>query len=234
MLYNGMLAPLKNYAIKGVIWYQGESNRGEHELFERLNPEFIAMLRRMWCNNELPFYYVQIASFKYGGSDKFEGALIREAQAKIQKDIPYTGMAVAMDCGNEGCIHPAKKKPVADRLAYLALEKTYGKGGFDASAPLYVSHEIKGNKVLVTFSAETLGVGPKGENLEGFEVAGEDRKFYPAAAKVGRTCNVIEVVSDSVAAPVAVRYGFRNYCNVSVYNTFGIPASPFRTDDWAE
>jgi sialate O-acetylesterase len=144
MLYNGMLAPLKNYAIKGVIWYQGESNIGEAELYSRLNPEFISMLRRLWCNNELPFYYVQIAPFRYSDSDNIEASLIREVQAKIQKEIPYTGMVVSMDCGNEGCIHPAKKKPVA------------------------------------------------------------------------------------------VRYGFRNHCAVSVYNTFGIPASPLRTDDWTE
>lgn len=234
MLYNGMLAPLKNYGIKGVIWYQGCSNRGAAELYSRLHPEFVKMLRRMWCNNELPFYYVQIASFKYDGADKIEGALIREAQMKNLKEIPHSGMVVTMDCGDEGCIHPAKKKTVGDRLAYLALEKTYGLAGFESSAPLYVSHEIKGNTAFVKFSAEDWGIGPKGHELEGFELAGEDRKFYKARAKVGKARDIVEVVSDSVAVPVAVRYAFRNCSPVSVYNTYGIPASPFRTDDWEE
>ena len=236
MLYNGMLAPLKNYGIKGVIWYQGCSNRGEAELYSRLHPEFVKMLRRMWCNNELPFYYAQITGFKYSGSQNIEAALIREAQLENSKIIPYSGMIVSMDCGDEVCIHPGRKKPVGDRFAYLALQKTYGMSGFDPVAPLYESHEIKGNVVYVKFTKTMWGgVGHRGYNLEGFELAGEDRKFYPAEAyNNSKDSHIIEVKSDMVPNPVAVRYAFRNYSPVSIYNTFGIPASPFRTDNWDE
>ena len=236
MLYNGMLAPLKNYGIKGVIWYQGCANKGEAELYSRLQPEFVKMLRRMWCNNELPFYYAQIAGFQYTGSQNLEAALIREAQLENSKIIPFSGMIVSMDCSDETCIHPGKKKPVGDRFAYLALQKTYGMSGFDAVSPLYESHEIKGNVVYVKFTKTMWGgVGHKGKSLVGFELAGEDRKFYPAeACNHSKDSHVIEVKSDMVPVPVAVRYAFRNYAPVSIYNTFGIPASPFRTDDWDE
>lgn len=236
MLYNGMLAPLKNYGIKGVIWYQGCANKGEAELYSRLQPEFVKMLRRMWCNNELPFYYAQIAGFQYTGSQNLEAALIREAQLENSKIIPFSGMIVSMDCSDETCIHPGKKKPIGDRFAYLALQKTYGMSGFDAVSPLYESHEIKGNVVYVKFTKTMWGgVGHKGKSLVGFELAGEDRKFYPAeACNNSKDSHVIEVKSDMVPVPVAVRYAFRNYAPMSIYNTFGIPASPFRTDDWDE
>ena len=235
MLYNGMLAPLQNFGIKGVIWYQGCSNRGFAELYSRFQPEFVKMLRKMWNNEELPFYYAQITSYKYSGSENIEAALIREAQAENSKIIPYSGMAVTMDCGDEFVIHPPKKKPVGDRLAYLALQKTYGMNGFDAVPPMYESHNIKGNMVYVKFT-ETLwgGVGLRGRNLEGFELAGSDRKFYPAEAYCDKDRHTIVVKSDMVPEPVAVRYAFHNVAPVSVYNTFGIPASPFRTDDWDE
>ena len=233
LLYNAMLAPLKNFNIRGVIWYQGCSNRGFADLYARLQPEFVKMLRGMWGNTELPFYYTQIAPFKYSGVDGFEAALIREAQLKNLAEIPHSGMAVTMDCGDEFCIHPSKKKPVGDRLAFLALQNTYGLTGFDAAAPVYESHEIKGSKVYVTFTGTELGVGPKGHSLDGFELAGEDRKFYKAEAYVSKE-RTVEVKCDSVKNPVAVRYAFHNVAPVSVYNTYGIPASPFRTDNWNE
>ena len=181
----------------------------------------------------MPFYYTQIAPFKYSGVDGLEAALIREAQLKNLAEIPHSGMAVTMDCGDEFCIHPSKKKPVGDRLAFLALQNTYGLTGFDAAAPVYESHEIKGSKVYVTFTGTELGVGPKGHSLDGFELAGEDRKFYKAEAYVSKE-RTVEVKCDSVKNPVAVRYAFHNVAPVSVYNTYGIPASPFRTDNWNE
>lgn len=232
VLYNGMIAPLKNYHFKGVLWYQGCANRNDAELYSRLQPEFVSMLRDIWTNDTLPFYYVQIASYRYKGKDKFEAALVREAQAENLTEIPYSGMVVSMDCGDEGCIHPARKKPVGDRLAYLALQKTYGMSGFDAIAPMYESHRVEGAKVFVKFTDSEMGVGPQGRDLVGFELAGEDRVFYSATAKTTKDANVIVVTSDMVPAPVSVRYAFRNHSEVSVYNAFGIPASPFRTDDW--
>ena len=235
MLYNGMLAPLKNYGIKGVIWFQGCSNRGQADLYSRLQPEFVKMLRRMWNNEELPFYYAQITAYKYSGSENFEAALIREAQAENSKIIPHSGMIVTMDCGDETVIHPSKKKPVGDRFAYLALQKTYNMTGFDAVSPMYESHTIEGDAVHVKFTEPLWGgVGYIGKDLAGFELAGEDRKFYPATASCGKDRHIIVVKSDSVPVPVAVRYAFHNYAPVSVYNTYGIPASPFRTDNWEE
>ena len=232
VLYNGMLAPLVNYKVKGFIWYQGCSNRNDAELYSRLQPAFVNMLREIWHDESLPFYYVQLASYKYTGKDKFEGALVREAQAKNLSEIPHSGMVVAMDCGDEGCIHPARKKPVGDRLAYLALQKTYGITGFDAISPMYESHRIEGDKVYVKFKDSEMGVGPQGRNLEGFEVAGEDRVFYPAKARTTKDCNVLVISSEKVLEPTAVRYAYRNHSVISVYNAFGIPASPFRTDTW--
>lgn len=231
MLYNGMIAPLRNYVFKGVIWYQGCSNVGTPDLYRRLQPVFVNMLREMFNAPTLPFYYVQIAPFKYKGFNATDAAFIREAQTKALKTIPNSSMVVSMDCGDPLCIHPAKKKPVGDRLAFLALQKTYGMGGIKAEAPLYESHEIVGNKVNVTFDSM---IGPRGPMLEGFEVAGDDKVFYPADAKVGKTGKLVIVHSDKVEAPVAVRYAFKNVSPASVYNMFGIPASPFRTDDWTE
>ena len=232
MLYNGMLAPLKDYLVKGVIWYQGCANTDNAELYYRLQPAFVNMLREMWANTSLPFYYVQIAPYKYSGYDNIEAALLREAQTEALKVIPHSGMVVTMDCGEPRCIHPAKKKVVGDRLAYLALQKTYGMRGIDAITPLYESHEISGDKVFVRFTETIMGVGPLGRNLEGFEVAGCDRVFYPATAHPTKDGLKIVVSSKFVKEPVAVRYIFKNYAEASVFNTFGIPASPFRTDDW--
>lgn len=234
LLYNGMLAPLKNYKVKGFLWYQGCNNRNNAELYSRLQPAFVGMLREMWHDETLPFYYVQLASYKFTGKDKSEGALVREAQAKNLSEIAHSGMVVGMDCGDEGCIHPARKKPIGDRLAYLALQKTYGMTGFDAISPMYESHRVENSKVYVKFTDSEMGVGPQGRNLKGFELAGEDKVFHPAQARTTKDCNVIVISSEHVADPVAVRYAFRNHSEVSVYNAFGIPASPFRTDDWQE
>ena len=232
MLYNGMLAPLKNYKVKGFLWYQGCNNRNNAELYSRLQPAFVKMLREVWNDDTLPFYYVQLASYRFTGKDKFEGALVREAQARNLSAIPYSGMVVSMDCGDEGCIHPAKKKPIGDRLAYLALQKTYGMTGFDATSPMYESHRVDEGKVYVKFTVSEMGIGPQGRNLTGFEIAGEDRVFYPAKARTTRDGSVLVVSSEQVPEPVAVRYAFRNHSEISVYNAFGIPASPFRTDTW--
>lgn len=232
LLYNGMLAPLQNYAIKGFVWYQGCADIDNSELYSRLFPSFVNMLRSMWKNETMPFYYVQIAPFQYSGNDNIEAAKIREVQMKGLETIPNSGMVVTMDCGDEFGIHPGKKKPVGDRLAYLALQKTYGIKGIDAMAPIYKSHKIKGDKVYVTMTCSPRGVGPKGHSLEGFEIAGEDKVFYPAEAMIRSDVGVVEVKSDSVKNPIAVRYAFKNVAPASMFSTYGIPASPFRTDNW--
>ena len=144
-------------------------------------------------------------------------------------------MAVTHDIGEEVCIHPAKKKEVGDRLAYLALSKKYGQRFFDADPPIAESFDFVDGKAIVTFKVSKLGLAPIKKDLEGFEVAGEDKIFYPAVARVSTTdYRIVEVSSPEVPNPVAVRYGMHNWSRASIFSHYGIPASPFRSDDWEE
>ena len=232
VLFNGMVSPIVPYTVKGFLLYQGEANKGSSELYGRLLPAYVEMMRNLWGNDALPFYYVQVAPFKYSGRSNYEGAMIREAQLKALDKIPHSGMVVTHDIGDEFCVHPAKKAQVGQRLALLALSKDYGLKGFDAESPVYKSMKVEGDEVTVTFKVSGKGVGPKGAALTGFEVAGEDRVFHPASAKV-KSVSELVVKSKHVSAPVAVRYGFHNAGDpATVFNSMGIPASPFRTDDW--
>ena len=142
-LYNSMVAPVIPYTVKGIIWYQGESNRKREKQYERLQPEFVGMLREQWGIGEIPFYYVQIAPYNYDNPMDNDGAKIREAQMKNLAAIPSSGMAVTLDIGDPDCIHPAKKKEVGHRLAYMALEKNYGFTMIDSYAPVYQSMEVR-------------------------------------------------------------------------------------------
>lgn len=233
MLYNAMIAPLVPYTVKGFLWYQGEANRIRPAQYQRLMPAFVQMLREKWGGKELPFYYVQIAPYSYGNSDLTGGsALLREAQMRNVNEIPSSGMAVTMDIGNENCIHPGQKAQVGERLAWLALANDYGMKGFEPNAPIYESMTVEGNRALLTFRTGRSTLAPLGDELPGFEVAGADRVFHPAKAKIEQGKGRLIVWSDEVAVPVAVRYAFRNYAEASLFNTFGIPASSFRTDDW--
>lgn len=230
-LYNSMVAPVIPYTVKGIIWYQGESNRKREKQYERLQPEFVGMLREQWGIGEIPFYYVQIAPYNYDNPMDNDGAKIREAQMKNLAAIPSSGMAVTLDIGDPDCIHPAKKKEVGHRLAYMALEKNYGFTMIDSYAPVYQSMEVRNGTAYLSFKAGRLGIGTRGRPLAGFEVAGADRIFHPAKAVI-RGGNTVEVRCDQVPEPVAVRYAFHNYAEASFINNFGIPASSFRTDDW--
>lgn len=232
MLYNTMVAPLENYNVKGFLWYQGESNRKNSELYRSLMKSYVEMMRQQWGSNELPFYYVQIAPYVYNGRDSIEAARLREVQLFNLKDIPNSGMVVTADIGDERCIHPAKKKEVGDRLAYLALKEQYGIKGIDPRSPIYKSIEIKGNRAIVTFHVDKNGIAPLGQPLSGFEIAGQDKVFYPADAMIDRSNGDVVVSCKSVSKPVAVRYGYKNSFQASLYNCYGIPASPFRTDNW--
>ena len=233
MLYNGMIAPLIPYTIKGFLWYQGETNRMRPVQYRRLMPAFVRMLREQWGLGEIPFHYVQIAPYSYGNPDLAGGsALLREAQMRNLEEIPASGMAVTLDIGNKDCIHPQQKKEVGERLAWLALAKNYGLKGFEPDTPIYQSMEIKENKAYLTFRTGKASLAPRGNLLGGFEVAGADRIFHPAKAWIETEKGRLVVTSDEVQKPVAVRYAFRNYAEASLFNTFGIPASSFRTDDW--
>lgn len=231
-LYNGMIAPLAPFTIKGFLWYQGESNRGRHAQYQALMPAFVKMLRAHWAQGELPFYYVQIAPYRYDGPDAASGALLREAQLRNLEDIPSSGMAVTLDIGDRNCIHPAKKQQVGTRLAWLALSKTYGMKGINADTPVYEKMEVTDGKAYLTFRAGREGLAPLGDKLAGFEVAGADRIFHPATAWIEKGKGRLIVTSDAVAEPVAVRYAFTNVPEASLFNSSGIPASSFRTDDW--
>ncbi|MVN20730.1 sialate O-acetylesterase [Mucilaginibacter sp. HMF7410] len=227
-LFNGMIAPLLNFDIKGFIWYQGESNRHEPQLYGKLFPVMVADWRRQWQQGELPFYFVQIAP--YGSADKSRsGPLLREAQLKAMSIIPNCGMASTMDVGMEKNIHYMNKTIPAHRLGYWALGKTYGIKGIGYNAPLYKSITIDGNKATLSFYfANYLTSFEKPLTL--FEIAGKDKIFYPAKAVLKGGQVIVE--SGQVKVPVAVRYAFKEFVVAELYNNDGLPASSFRTDNW--
>ncbi len=230
-LYNGMINPIAGYGIRGAIWYQGESNRNEPAQYQKLLPGLVEDWRTVWKSGELAFYYVQIAPFDYGPSG-LNSAFLREAQLKASTAIPGIGMACIMDTGEKDCIHPANKKAAGDRLAYQALVKTYGKKGFAGGGPVFKEMKIEGNQVKLTFDNAQNGLTSYGKPLNCFEIAGANKRFQTATAFV--TNNGITVFSPFVNEPVAVRYAFKDFIIGDLFNTEGLPASSFRTDDWEQ
>lgn len=227
-LFNGMIAPVAGYGIKGFIWYQGESNRHEPELYQKLFPAMVADWRAQWGLGDIPFYYVQIAPF--GSSDKTRsGPRLREAQLNAMNLIPNSGMVPAMDVGMENDIHFMDKTTLAQRLAYWALGKTYGIKGIQYFSPAYKSMTVEGGKAIVTFDHAPYLTSYR-KPLTLFEVAGEDKIFYPAKAEI--RANQVIVQSEKVNKPVAVRYAFKEWVKGELYNNDGLPASSFRTDNW--
>ena len=227
-LYNGMIHPLIPFGIKGVIWYQGEGNRSKPEQYARLFPALITNWRADFKQGDFPFYFVQIAPFVYSKNEN--ASFLRETQLKTMLTTKNTGMAVTMDIGEEYSIHPAEKQKVGERLGYWALAKTYEIKGIQYSGPIYKSMEVKESKALLSFEYAPSGLFSKDKKIEGFEIAGEDKVFYPASVKIVK--GQLEVWNDIVLKPVAVRYGWLNYIQGSLFNTFGLPASSFRTDTW--
>src|SRR5690554_1276320 len=228
VLYNAMLHPLIPYGIRGVIWYQGEGNRMNPEQYGRLFPAMITNWRQKWGIGEFPFYFVQIAPYKCDSGKN--SAELREAQLKTMLSVPNTGMAVTMDAGEYHTIHPGNKIAVGKRLAYWALAKTYHIEGIEYSGPVFKSMKVEDGKAVLDFDFAENGLTSLGKPMEGFSIAGNDQKFYPARALI-KGKNVI-VSSDSVPAPVAVRYGWENYLEGHLYNNAELPASSFRTDNW--
>lgn len=228
VLFNGMINPLVGYGMRGVIWYQGEHNRNEPENYVHYMKGIVENWRELWDIGEFPFYWCQIAPFGYHNS--LNTAFIREAQYKASTITPNTGMACLMDIGEESSIHPANKETVGDRLAYWALAKTYGMSGFAFSGPVYKKMEINGSTVKLAFNHAENGLTTFGKPLVNFTIAGEDKKFYPANATLTR--QGLFVSSPQVAIPVAVRYAWKDFVVGELFNTEGLPASSFRTDDW--
>lgn len=228
-LYNSMIHPLIPFSLRGVIWYQGESNCTKPEQYRTLFPAMINNWRTAWDIGEFPFYYVQIAPFSYK-REPVEVAFLREAQL-MALSVPNTGMAVTMDVGEVDNIHPREKKPVGERLALLALARTYGKKDLVDSGPLYKSHKISRDEVSLEFSHVGGGLTSRdGEALTHFTIAGKDKKFVPAEAVISG--NSIIARSEDVRKPVAVRFGWGNADTPNLMNKEGLPSSSFRTDDW--
>jgi sialate O-acetylesterase len=244
--FNGMIAPLVPYAIRGVIWYQGENNGGRGIEYRELFPRLIEDWRNQWTKSggaDFPFLFVQLPCNGKDSTPVAESGWpwLREAQLMTLK-VPRTGMAITIDIGDPNNVHPADKIDVGQRLALVAKKLTYGENVV-ASGPLFKKMEIDGGKVRVQFtetgSRLTIGQQPwcaKGmtpfpkDKLIGFFIAGDDKKWIEADASIDGD-NVI-VSSAQVPKPVAVRYGWANSPRCNLYNKEGLPASPFRTDDW--
>lgn len=226
-LYNGMIAPLVPYGIRGAIWYQGESNNGEGMLYHEKMKALISGWRSLWDNPEMPFLFVQLAPFRYGG-EPTRLPEIWEAQTATLA-VPHTGMAVTVDISNITDIHPRNKQDVGKRLALWALADTYGKSGIVYSGPLYKAMKVEGSKIRISFDHVGGGlVSRDGQPLSRFTIAGEDGQFVDAQAEIdGET---VVVHADGVAAPKAVRFGWHQEAEPNLSNKEGLPASPFRTD----
>ena len=231
-LFNGQVAPLVPFTFKGMIWYQGEANRGRAEQYIRLQKEYVEMMRRLFNNPDAPFYFVQIAPYPYDAPDDWTSGYFCEAQRKSLDVIPHIGMAATVDIGEYGTIHPCKKKEVGSRLAYLALVNDYGLKGVSPVSPTYESVKFEDGKAFVQFKVDHRLLSPIGTDLGGFEIAGEDKVFHPADAMISGWSGVVVVSSPDVPEPKAVRYCFRNWGVGTLFNNYGIPVGPFRTDDW--
>lgn len=231
VLYNAMIHPLIPYAIKGAIWYQGESNADRAYQYRELFPLMISDWRKNWGRGNFPFYFVQLANFMKPDQQPAESAWaeLREAQ-KMTLSLPNTGMATAIDIGDENDIHPKNKQEVGRRLALIALANLYGEN-VAWSGPVYKSYKTDGNKIRLSFSHTDKGLQAKGsDTLKGFAIAGSDHKFYWATAAISG--NEVVVSSPQVTDPVAVRYAWGNNPQANLCNAAGLPAPPFRTDDW--
>ena len=226
-LFNGMIAPLVPFALRGVIWYQGESNTGNPTLYRRLFPLMIANWRSAFRLESMPFYYVQIAPYAYEPPTRSE--LLREVQLQCL-DVKNSGMAVTLDIGNAHNIHPANKQAVGNRLALWALAKTYGKS-LQYSGPLYRSMKKEKKRIVLSFdnTGSNLVLRPDDAG-NGFQVAGKDRVFRDARVEV--RAMKLAVWHPNIPAPEAVRYGFSNTPPATLFNSSGLPAPSFRTDDW--
>ncbi len=225
VLYNAMVAPLLNYKIKGVIWYQGESNAQRAWQYRRLFPAMIENWRSDWVQkNDFPFYFVQIAPHRSQNPE------IREAQLMTLQNTPNTGMAVTTDIGDSTNIHPTNKQEVGRRLSFWALSNDYGFHDLVFSGPVYENVVFDGRKAIISFKHTGGGLVVKGDSLTHFTMAGADAVFHPANAHIEG--DKIVVTCNEVDRPESVRFAWNYFPVHNLYNKEGLPASPFRTDDW--
>lgn len=226
-LFNGMVAPAVSFSMKGVIWYQGESDSGPERapMYSKVFPKLISDWRAHWREGDFPFLYVQISSFKSNATETWP--IIREAQLRTLA-LTNTGMAVTIDIGNPDNVHPANKQAVGDRLALAARAIAYGEH-IEYSGPLFRQTSTENSGIRVWFDHVDGGLVAKGGELQGFEIAGEDHHFIPATARIdGQT---VLVTSPQVSRPEYVRYGWANAPTVNLFNSIGLPASPFTSEE---
>jgi sialate O-acetylesterase len=229
VLYNGMIAPLIPFSIKGAIWYQGESNLDKADEYKTLFPTMIGDWRQRFGQGDFPFLFVQLAPYKYDGSTRL--AELWDSQLKSLASTKNTGMCVTTDIANIKDIHPRNKQEVGKRLGLWAMANTYGRSDLVYSGPLYDSYDVEGNKIRIKFKHASIGLAAKDDKpLTHFQIAGEDQKFVDAKAEIDG--DTIVVSSDAVQKPVAVRFAWSPIAEPNLFNKAGLPASPFRTDDW--
>lgn len=236
LMYNGMLKPLQNYTIKGIIWYQGCSNVGRHETYAQRLANMVDLWRKEWGLGEIPFYYAEITPYTYDKPEQAgKAAYLREAQFKAQSLIPNSAMTSTNDLVEpyERYInHPRNKQAVGLRLSLLALNLTYGQKQLMCFGPQYKSWTDKGNEAWISFDHVEMGIC-RNYDIQGFEVAGEDRVFYPAdSVWLHLDTNEVVVSSRKVSKPVAVRYCFHDFQPGNLIGVNELPLVPFRTDDW--
>ncbi|PTQ97888.1 sialate O-acetylesterase [Mucilaginibacter yixingensis] len=229
-IYNGMIAPLMGYSMAGVIWYQGEQNRFNYYSYPALQTAMVTAWRKGWESGDWPFYYVQIAPMRYPVLQQTLAPRMREAQLKITQTLANSGVAIAIDAGEEHNIHPANKTIIARRLAYWALGANYQKKGITYKNPRFDTLVVDKDTARVKFADAPNGLTTFGKNITQFEIAGSDKVFYPATAVL--RANTVNVHSDSVKHPVAIRYAFKDWATGELYSTDGLPVSSFRTDNW--
>ncbi len=232
-IYDGMIAPLMPFAIKGAIWYQGESNEARAEQYNILLPTMIRSWREKWGEGNFPFGIIQLPNYRAPKDEPVDEpwSFIREAQRRTSLNTVNTGLIVTIDIGEANDIHPKNKLDVGLRMSRWALKEAYK---FKlTNSPVFKSYVIKGNKIELTF--DDVGTGlkiKKGDKLQEFAIAGYDQKFVWAEARIGGK-NKVEVWSDKIVSPKAVRYAFNNNPrNPNLTNDSGLPGSPFRTDNW--
>lgn len=229
-LFNGMILPFAPGAIRGVIWYQGESNVDHANEYRELFPAMIKSWRAAWGRGDFPFYFVQLPNYANNGKPNArDWAALREAQAAALA-LPSVAMAVTIDVGEATNLHPHDKRPVGERLALVAEAHAYGLS-VESSGPVFQSFQREGSSLRVRFS-HAYGLNARTSRIDNFEIAGADRVFHPATAKLEGE-NVL-VSAPGVAEPVAVRHAYTNSPVISLYNAAGLPAAPFRTDDWKD
>lgn len=227
VLWNSMVHPYAGYNLTAAYWYQGESNVGYYPSYDKLMKTLIGSWRAAW-NQEFPFYFVQIAPYAYNSKDGPKAAYLRELQAKTAVEMPKTGMVVITDLvDNIKDIHPVQKKAVAKRLSDMTLAEVYDRPIQDYKSPIYKSHVVKGNQIEVSFYYVEDGLKAKGAISELF-IAGEDMQFHPAQGSIKG--NKLLVSAKEVKNPVAVRFGFTETAMPNLFNSKGLPVSPFRTD----